>query len=110
METRAVAKYLRISPSKARVVADALRGKPVGEAMQILSITPKKAARVIKKVFESVLANASQNSNIDVDILYIKKIAVDQGPQLKRLHPRARGRACRIRHYLSHITIVLDEG
>lgn len=110
METRAVAKYLRISPLKARIVADALRGKPVGEALQILSVMPKKAARMIKKVLESVLANADQNSNIDVDILYIKKITVDQGPQLKRFHPRAMGRAYRIRHYFSHITIVLDEG
>ncbi|NIA08442.1 MAG: 50S ribosomal protein L22 [Nitrospiraceae bacterium] len=110
METRAVAKYLRISPSKARIMADALRGRPVGEALQILSVTPKKAARMIKKVLESALANADQNSDIDLDILYIKKIAVDQGPQLKRFHPRAMGRAYKIRHYFSHITIVLDEG
>jgi large subunit ribosomal protein L22 len=84
MEARAVAKYLRISPQKTRLVADVVRGKSVGEALQILSYMPKKGARKIKKVLESALANADQNPNIDVDILYIKKIMVDQGPQLKR--------------------------
>lgn len=110
MEARAVAKYLRISPQKTRLVADVVRGKSVGEALQILSYMPKKGARMIKKVLESALANADQNPNIDVDILYIKKIMVDQGPQLKRVHPRAMGRAYRIQHRFSHITIVLDEG
>jgi len=110
MEARAVAKYLRISPQKTRLIADVVRGKFVGEALQILGYMPKKGARMIKKVLESALANADQNPNIDVDILYIKKIMVDQGPQLKRFHPRAMGRAYRIQHRFSHITIVLDEG
>ena len=109
MEARAVAKYLRISPQKTRLVADCVRGESVGDALQILSLMPKKAARLTKRVLESALANASQNPNIDVDILYIKKIAVDQGPQLKRFRPRAMGRAYRIRHRFSHITVVLDE-
>ena len=109
MEARAVAKYLRISPQKTRLVADVVRGKSVGEALQILSYMPKKGARMIKKVVESALANADQNPNIDVDILYIKKIAVDQGPRLKRFRPRAMGRACRIQHRFSHIMVVLDE-
>ncbi|MCK4426222.1 MAG: 50S ribosomal protein L22 [Deltaproteobacteria bacterium] len=110
MEARAVAKYLRISPQKTRLVADVVRGKSVGDALQILSFMPKKGARMIKKVLESALANADQNPNIDVDILYIKKIMVDQGPQLKRFRPRAMGRAYRIQHRFSHITIILDEG
>ncbi len=109
MEARAVAKYLRISPQKARLVADVVRGMPVGQALQTLSFMPKKAARMIKKVLESAIANADQNPNIDVDVLYIKKITVDQGPQLKRWRPRAMGRAYGIRHRLSHITIVVDE-
>ena len=109
MEARAVARYLRVSPQKARLVADVVRGKPVGEALQILDAIPKKGARLMKKVVESALANADQNPNIDVDILYVKKVAVDQGPQLKRWRPRAMGRAYGIRHRLAHITIVLDE-
>jgi large subunit ribosomal protein L22 len=110
MEARAVAKYLRVSPQKTRLVADAIRGKSAGEALQILNYMPRKGARLVKKVLESALANADQNPNIDLDILYIKKITVDQGPQLKRFHPRAMGRAYRIHHRFSHITIVLDEG
>ncbi len=109
MEARAIAKYLRISPQKTRLVADVVRHKSVGDALQILSVMPKKGAMRIKKVLESALANADQNPNIDVDMLYIKKITVDQGPQLKRIRPRAMGRAYRIRHRFSHITIVLDE-
>ncbi len=109
MEARAVAKYRRISPQKARLVADLVRNKPVDEALDILSVVPKKAARIIKKVLESALANADDNPNIDVDSLYVKTIMVDQGPQLKRWRPRAMGRAYGIRHKLAHITIVLDE-
>ncbi len=109
MEARAVAKYIRISPQKARLVADVVRGKPVGEALTILSFMPKKGARIIKKVLESALANADQNPSIDIETLYIKKIVVDEGPRLKRWRPRAMGRAYGIKHRLSHITIVLDE-
>jgi large subunit ribosomal protein L22 len=109
MEARAVAKYLRVSPQKARLVADAVRGMPAGEALHALNAMPKKGARLLKKVLESALANADQNPNIDVDILYVKKVVVDQGPQLKRFRPRAMGRAYGIHHRLAHITVVLDE-
>ncbi len=109
MEARAVAKYRRISPQKARLVADVIRSKPADEALEILSVMPRKGARIIKKVLESALANADDNPNIDVDSLYVKTITVDQGPQMKRWRPRAMGRAYGIRHKLSHITIVLDE-
>ncbi|NDY41313.1 50S ribosomal protein L22 [Dissulfurirhabdus thermomarina] len=109
MEAKAVARYLRVSPRKARLVADTVRGKPVSEAIYTLSFTPRKAARLIKKVLESAVANADQNPSIDVDTLYVKQILVDQGPQLKRWRPRAMGRAYGIRHRLSHITVVLDE-
>jgi large subunit ribosomal protein L22 len=109
MEARAVAKYRRISPQKARLVADVIRSKPADEALEMLSVMPRKGARIIKKVLESALANADDNPNIDVDSLYVKTITVDQGPQLKRWRPRAMGRAYGIRHKLSHITIILDE-
>ncbi len=109
MEAKATAKFRRISPQKARLVADLIRNKPVDEAMQIVSLSPKKAARIIKKVLESALANATENMNLDADSLYVKRIFVDQGPQLKRWRPRAMGRAYSIKHRLSHITIILDE-
>ena len=109
MEARAVARYRRISPQKARLVADVIRSKPADEALEMLSVMPKKGARIIRKVLESALANADDNPSIDVDSLYVKTIMVDQGPQLKRWRPRAMGRAYGIRHKLSHITIVLDE-
>ena len=109
METKAVAKYIRVSPQKARLVADMIRGKSASEAMEILAVVPKKAARLIKKTLESAIANAEQNANIDVDLLYVKKIFVDQGPKMKRWRARAQGRAYSITHSLSHITVVLDE-
>ncbi|MBA2848524.1 50S ribosomal protein L22 [Thermosulfuriphilus ammonigenes] len=109
MEARATAKYLRISPYKARLVADVVRGKPVGEALSILRFMPKKGARLVKKVLESAIANAEQNPQIDVDSLYIKRIYVDEGPRLKRYQPRAMGRAFPIIKRLSHITVILDE-
>lgn len=109
MEAKATAKYLRISPQKARLVADVVRGTPAAQASQILSFMPKKASRLIKKVLDSAIANADQNPNIDVESLYVKKIFVDKGPQLKRIRPRAQGRAYRIIHPLAHITVVLDE-
>ncbi|MGB9711762.1 MAG: 50S ribosomal protein L22 [Dissulfurimicrobium sp.] len=109
MEARAVAKYIRVSPQKARLVADLVRNKKAGEAMQILGVLPQKSARFLKKVLESAIANADQNPNIDVDTLYIKKLLIDNGPQLKRIRPRAQGRAFGILHRLAHITVVLDE-
>lgn len=109
MESRAKAKYVRMSPQKARLVADLIRGKPVAEAMQILNFTHTKPARLIKKVVESAVANADQTAMIDVDSLYVKRICIDQGPQLKRIKPRAQGRAYRILHRLAHISVVLDE-
>ncbi|MEZ0329664.1 MAG: 50S ribosomal protein L22 [Dissulfuribacterales bacterium] len=109
MQARAIAKYIRISPQKARLVADAIKSKKAGDAVHILNLMPKKGARLIKRVLESAIANADQNPSIDIDNLYVKKIAVDKGPQLKRIQPRAQGRAYRILHRYSHITIILDE-
>lgn len=109
METKAVAKYIRISPQKARLVADVVRGKDVDEAITTLKFMPKKGARILCKVIESAVANADQNESIDVDTLYIKSIQINGGPMLKRFRPRAMGRATRILKRTSHITVIVDE-
>ena len=109
MEAKAHARQIRISPQKARLVADLVRGKDVETAINTLRFMPKKGARILRKVIESALANASQNEAIDVDTLYVKTIFVDGGPMLKRIMPRAQGRANRILKRSSHITVVLDE-
>lgn len=109
MESRALAKHIRISPQKARLVADLVRGKDVASAINTLRFMPKKAARILRKVIESAISNASQNEAIDVDTLYVKTITIDGGPMLKRIRPRAMGRATKILKRSSHITVVLDE-
>ncbi|PLX47709.1 MAG: 50S ribosomal protein L22 [Desulfobulbaceae bacterium] len=109
MEAKARARFIRISPQKARLVADTIRGKNVDEAITTLRFMPKKGARILRKVIESAVANASQNEAIDVDTLFVKTIFVDGGPMLKRIRPRAMGRASRILKRTSHITVVLDE-
>ncbi|MCK9297143.1 MAG: 50S ribosomal protein L22 [Desulfobulbaceae bacterium] len=109
MEAKAVVKNIRISPQKARLVADMIRGKQIDTALNTLKFTPKKGARILRKVVESAVANASQNEAIDVDTLFVKKIFIDGGPMLKRIRPRAMGRASRILKRSSHITVVLDE-
>jgi len=109
MEAVAKAKYVRISPRKARLVADAIRGMKVEEALNKLKFTPKKAAGIFSKVLDSAVANAGQRPDIDVDRLYVKRAYVDGGPTMKRWRPRAMGRAYIIRKRTSHITVVLDE-
>jgi large subunit ribosomal protein L22 len=109
MESIAKARYIRISPRKARLVADMIRGKPAEHAVKTLQFTPKSASRIIKKVLDSAIANAENKGDIDVDTLYVKRIFVDQGPTWKRYLPRAMGRATLIQKKTSHITIVLDE-
>ncbi|MGI9535792.1 MAG: 50S ribosomal protein L22 [Desulfocapsaceae bacterium] len=110
METKAVGKYIRISPQKARLVADTVRGMNADQAITTLKFMPKKGAKILRKVIESAVANATQDDQVDVDNLFIKKIAVDGGPSLKRIRPRAMGRATKIIKRTSHITVVLDEG
>lgn len=109
MEAKAVAKYIRVSPQKARLVVDLVRGKKIDEAKKILQFTRKYSAGVINKCLKSAIANAKQNPNIDESILYVKDIFVDQGPSLKRWRARAQGRAASIKKRMSHITIILDE-
>ena len=109
MEAKSVAKFMRISPRKVRLVADHIKGQPVETAINLLTFSPKKAGRVLLKVVNSAVANAEQNPNVDVDTLVVKSVAVDEGPSLKRWRARAQGRAYRIRKRTSHITVVLDE-
>jgi len=109
MEARAVVRFIRVSPRKARYVADLVRGKQVEEALNILSFTTRKAAQIIGKLLKSAIANAGQNESIDADTLFVKTIFVDGGPTMKRFRPRAMGRAGRILKRTSHVTIVLDE-
>ena len=109
MEAKAIARYIRISPQKARLVADVVRGLEVDKAITTLRFMPKKGARILRKIIESAVANAGQSHEIDVDTLYVKTIYIDGGPTLKRIRPRAMGRAGRILKRTSHITVVLDE-
>lgn len=109
METRAIARNIRISPRKGRLVADLIRGKQVEEALLILKFTPKKAARILTKTLRSAIANATNTQNVDPDALYVKKTYVDGGTTLKRFTPRAHGRATPIRKRTSHFTVVVDE-
>lgn len=109
MEARAVLKYARISPRKVKIVLDLIRNKPVGVAMGILKNTPKSASEYLEKLLASAIANAANNHNMDVNKLYVSECFATQGPTLKRVRPRARGRAFRILKRTSHITLVLKE-
>jgi large subunit ribosomal protein L22 len=109
MEASAVVKYVRISPQKVKLVIDMVRGKNVEDAERILMFTQKKAAGIVKKVLKSAVANATQNPNIDENILYVKEIFVGQGPTMRRWRARAQGRVAPIRKRMSHITVILDE-
>ena len=109
MEAKAVAKYIRIAPRKIRVVMDLIRGKNIGEAFAILKHTPKVGADVIEKVLKSAVANAEHNNDMNVDNLFISAAYVDQGPTLKRIHPRSRGQAFKILKRSSHVTVVVKE-
>ncbi|BCA80459.1 50S ribosomal protein L22 [Desulfuromonas sp. AOP6] len=109
MEARAKLSYARLSPQKARLVVDMVRGKGVQEALNVLKFSPQKAAPIVAKLVSSAVANAEQKGVDDVDRLFIKAITVDQGPVLKRFLPRAQGRATRIRKPTSHMTVILDE-
>lgn len=105
MEVAARLKGAQISAQKARLVADQVRGMPVEEALSLLEFSPKKAAHIIKKVLDSAIANAENNEGADVDELKVSSIYVDEGMTLKRLRPRAKGRADRILKRSCHITI-----
>ncbi|MES2491453.1 50S ribosomal protein L22 [Stenotrophobium rhamnosiphilum] len=109
MLTQAVLKFVRLSPQKARLVADLVRGQKVGDAVNTLKFSNQRAAGIIKKVLESAIANAENNNGADVDELKVAEIFVDEGPVMKRISPRAKGRADRISKRTSHITIRVGE-
>jgi large subunit ribosomal protein L22 len=109
-EVRAEAKWVRISPRKARLVAEHIRGRSVPEARAVLAFTSREAARALEKVLHSAVSNAEANHGLAEERLYIKAAYVDGGPVLKRWRPRARGRVARIRKRTCHITVLLAEG
>lgn len=109
MQTFAKLRHARLSAQKGRLVADQVRGKQVEEALSILQFSDKKGAAIIKKVLESAIANAENNEGADIDELRIKAITVDEGPSMKRIRARAKGRAARIIKRTSHITLTVAD-
>ena len=108
-EVKSVAKYVRIAPRKVRIVMNLIRGKQVDDAFAILKFTPKRGATLIAKVLKSAVANAENNFSMDKDNLVVSECFVTPGPIMKRIMPRAQGRAYRILKRTSHITVVLKE-
>ena len=106
---RAIAKYVRISSRKVKVVIDLIRGKSVNEAFAILKFTPKVGSEVIEKVLRSAVANAEHNFDMNADNLVVSNAFVDQGPTMKRIHPRSRGQAFKILKRSSHVTVAVSE-
>ena len=109
MEARAILRYARISPRKVSIVMDLIRNKPLDEALAILQYTPKAASELLYKLVNSAAANAENNHNMDKNNLYVAECFVTPGPTLKRMRPRAQGRAFRVLKRTSHITVVLKE-
>jgi large subunit ribosomal protein L22 len=109
MEVKAIARHVRISPQKVRMLADAIKGKPVDKAMDMLRFMPQKSAGIVEKVLRSAVSNADQKPDIDIDTLIVGNLLVDCGPTLKRFKARARGRGTRILKRTSHVTVVLTE-
>ena len=108
-EAKAVAKFVRIAPRKVRIVMDLIRGKDVADAFAILKFTPKRGSKFIEKVLKSAVANAENNHEMDSEKLFVSTCFVDQGPTLKRIHPRSRGQAFGILKHTSHITVIVSE-
>lgn len=108
MEARAQARYVRVTPMKARRVIDLIRGLAASEAQAVLQYAPQAATEPVGKVLDSAIANATNNLGLDPDSLYVSEAYVDEGPTLKRFRPRAQGRAYRIRKRTSHITVIVE--
>ena len=108
-ETTASLRGVRLSAYKGRLVADLVRGKPVGQALDILAFTPKKAAGIVRKVLASAIANAEHNDGADVDELKVKTIHVEKGTSMRRFHARAKGRGCRIEKQTCHIYVTVGD-
>lgn len=109
MQAIAIHKFARGSAQKARLVADQIRGEHVEKALEILTFSNKKAAELVKKVLNSAIANAEHNEGADIDELVVKTILIDDGPTMKRIMPRAKGRADRIIKRTSHITVIVSD-
>ncbi|MCT6701409.1 50S ribosomal protein L22 [Rheinheimera sp. 4Y26] len=109
MQALAKHKFARSSAQKTRLVADQIRGLAVGKALDVLTYSPKKAAELVKKVLLSAIANAEHNEGADIDTLKVKTVFVDEGPSMKRIKPRAKGRADRIVKRTSHITVIVAD-
>ena len=110
METNATLRGVRLSAQKGRLVADQVRGLPVGRALDLLTFSPKKGAKIIKKVLESAIANAEHNNGADIDELKITRICVEKGPVLKRFQARAKGRGNRIVKPTCHVFLTVGDG
>ena len=108
MEARAQARYVRVTPMKARRVVDLIRGLPAAQAQAVLRFAPQAASEPVGKVLDSAIANATNNHNLDANTLFVSEAYVDEGPTMKRFRPRAQGRAYRIRKRSSHITVVVE--
>ena len=109
MEVKAILKYIRVSPQKARLTVDTIRGKKVSDALDILNYSKQKSSEIVKKVLESAIANAEHNNGADIDNLKVKEVYVDVGPTLKRFRARAKGSAKKKKKRSSHITIGLSD-
>lgn len=109
MQATAILKFTRLSAQKGRLVADLIRGLPVARALEVLQFSPKKAARPLRKVLESAIANAEHNEGADVDELRVASVQIDGGPTLKRFMARAKGRGARILKRTSHITVTVSD-
>ena len=109
MEARAVARYVRVAPRKARLVVDLIRGKKIDDARAILKFSPRAAAEIVEKVLNSAVANAERNLHLKAEELIVGSTFVDEGPTLKRIRPRAMGRAFRINKRTSHITVTVKQ-
>ena len=110
MQVTSKLRYARISPQKCRLVADVVRGQPVGNAISTLKFMPKKGAKIVLKVLDSAIANAYNNFNADVDELKVTRVEVDAAPMFKRFHARAKGRGVRIAKRNSHILVQVSDG
>jgi large subunit ribosomal protein L22 len=109
MEAKAILRYTRLSAQKGRLVADQIRGLPVARALEVLEYSKRRAAKSVRKVLESAIANAEHNQGADIDELRVATVMVDNGPQLKRFHARAKGRGVRVVKRTSHITVVVSD-
>jgi large subunit ribosomal protein L22 len=108
MQVKAQARFVRVTPTKARRVVDLIRGLHVDEARRVLDFTPRAASTPVRKVLDSAIANAEHNHQLPADALFVSRVFVDEGPTLKRFRPRALGRAYRVRKRTSHITVIVN--